>query len=242
MAFSGLRIDDADVVLCSSSGFAHGMQTEARKLVYCYTPPRWLYDQSETYMAGWSGPVRAANRALGARMRAWDRRAAASADFYLTSSTAVRERIQETYGIDAQVLAPAVSPSLDVIIPVTGVRKPFVLCTSRLLAYKNVDAVIAAFEVLPSARLVIVGDGPESRRLQALAGPNVRFLGRVTDGELRWLYSQCEGLVAAAFEDFGLTPIEAAICGKPTAALRAGGFLDTVVDGQTGVFFDTLTP
>jgi glycosyltransferase involved in cell wall biosynthesis len=241
LAFSGLRID-ADIVLCSSSGFAHGVRTTGRKVVYCYTPPRWLYEQSTAYVAGWPSSVRVANRAVGVPMRAWDRRAAASADSYLTSSTVVRDRIHETYGIDALVLAPAVPSPLGDVVPMSGVRDPFVLCTSRLLAYKNVDAVIRAFDLLPDVRLVVAGEGPESRRLQAIAGANVMFIGRVSDGELRWLYSRCEGLVAAAYEDFGLTPIEAASFGKATAVLRAGGFLDTVLERQTGVFFDALTP
>jgi glycosyltransferase involved in cell wall biosynthesis len=242
LAFSGLRIADADVVLCSSSAFAHGVRTDARKIVYCHTPPRWLYDEADTYLAGWSGPVRAANRAIAAPMRRWDRRAAYSANSYIANSTAVQDRIRSTYGIAAPVVAPAVSPPGEDAVPVPAVRHPFVLCASRLLAYKNVDAVVAAFGQVSDATLVVVGDGPEARRLQAIAGTNVMFLGRVTDAELCWLYSECEGLVAAAFEDFGLTPIEAAAFGKPSAVLRAGGFLDTVVEGKTGVFFENLTP
>jgi glycosyltransferase involved in cell wall biosynthesis len=242
MAFSGLRITDAETVICSSSGFAHGVRTDGRKVVYCYTPPRWLYDQADTYLKGWSGSVRAASHAIAGPMRAWDRHAASSADSYLTSSTAVKNRIQHVYGIDARVLAPAVPPSAGDVVPLTSVHGPFLLCASRLLAYKNVDAVISALALRPDLRLVIVGDGPENRRLRAMAGPNVLFLGRVTDGELRWLYSSCDGLVAAAFEDFGLTPIEAAAFGKPAAVLRAGGFLDTVMERITGTFFDALTP
>jgi glycosyltransferase involved in cell wall biosynthesis len=106
------------------------------------------------------------------------------------------------------------------------------------LAYKNVDAVSAAFEQLPDRRLVIVGTGPEQDRLVSVAGPNVCLLGKVDDAELAWLYANCAGVVAAAHEDFGLTPVEAASCGKPVAALRSGGFLETVVEGRTGLFFD----
>ena len=242
LAFSGLRITDAEVVVCSSSAFAHGVRTDAPKIVYCHTPPRWLYDEAGTYLAGWSGPVRVANRAVSVPMRRWDRRAAHSAASYIANSTVVRDRIRTTYGIAAPVVAPAVSPPISDIVPVPAVRRPFMLCASRLLAYKNVDAIVAAFELVTDASLVVVGDGPEARRLRAIAGANVMFLGPVTDGELCWLYSQCEGVVAAAFEDFGLTPIEAAAFGKPSAALRAGGFLDTVVQAKTGVFFENLTP
>lgn len=241
-AFSGLRIDDADLVLCSSSGFSHGVRTDARKVVYCYSPARWLYDQAETYLAGWPAPVRVASRAVRGPLRAWDRRAAASADTYLTSSTVVRDRIRATYGIDAEVLAPAVSRPHGAAVRIPGLGRPFVLCASRLLNYKNVDTVVAALELLPDARLVVVGDGPERCHLEAMAGANVRILGRVTDSELTWLYAHCVGLVSASIEDFGLTPLEAALFGKPSAVLRSGGFLDTVVENRTGVFFDGLTP
>jgi glycosyltransferase involved in cell wall biosynthesis len=242
LAFSGLRVD-ADVVLCSSSGFAHGIRTRGRKVVYCYTPPRWLYQEASTYLAGWPRPVSRLVGAAGPTLRRWDKRAAASADMYITSSVAVRERIGKTYGIDAKVVAPAVHPLADgASRSVPGIDPGFMLCVSRLLAYKNLDAVSSAFEQLPDNRLVIVGTGPEGGRLTATAGPNVAILGSVDDEELAWLYTNCAGVVAAAHEDFGLTPVEAAACGKPVAALRSGGFLDTVVEGTTGVFFDQADP
>src|SRR5205823_12380194 len=108
----------------------------------------------------------------------------------------------------------------------------FFLCVSRLLPYKNVGAVVETFAELPSERLVVVGTGPEERRVRTAAAGNVRFLGSVSDEELRWLYGECRGLVAASYEDYGLTPLEAASFGKPSTVLRAGGFLDTVVDGS----------
>ena len=242
LAFTSLRITDVETVLCSSSGFAHGVRTNARKVVYCYTPARWLYDQAGAYLAGWPTAVRAAHRCVRRPLRAWDKRAASSADLYLTSSSVVRDRIRATYGVEAEVLPPAVSASAGEATPINGLAGGYVLCPSRLLSYKNVDAIIDAFALLPDARLVVAGDGPEGRRLHAIAGPNVTFLGHVTDTQLRWLYANCAGLVSAAFEDFGLTPLEAAAAGKPAAVLRAGGFLDTVVEGETGVFFDFLKP
>lgn len=241
-AFSRLRVD-ADLVLCSSSGFAHGARTKGRKVVYCYTPPRWLYNESGTYLAGWPGPVTALARIAGPVLRRWDKRAAATADLYMTSSAAVRERISRTYNIDATVVAPPVRPMAGGkkrIVP--GVEAGFLLCVSRLLAYKNVEAVVRAFAELPDNRLVVVGTGREANRLAEIAGPNVALVGRVDDDELSWLYTNCAGVLAAAHEDFGLTPVEAASHGKPVAALRAGGFLDTVVEGKTGVFFDQPTP
>ena len=99
-----------------------------------------------------------------------------------------------------------------------------------------------AFAGLPHERLVVVGDGPYRPELIASAPSNVTFTGRVTDAQLRWLYANCAALVSASFEDFGLTPVEAALFGKPSVLLRAGGFLDTTVEGTTGLFFDEPEP
>jgi glycosyltransferase involved in cell wall biosynthesis len=239
--FSRLKVD-AEVAVCSSSGWAHGAAVSGRKVVYCHTPARWLY-QSDRYLAG---STRWASKGLGLltpSLRRWDRRAAATADRYLVNSTAVRARVAELYGIDAEVVPPAIDVDRDAPLEaVEGVEPGFVLCVSRLLAYKNVEAVAEAFAQLPDLRLVVVGTGPLQDQIASAARSNVTVLGNVGDAGLRWLYANSAGLVAASYEDFGLTPLEAASFGKPTAALRWGGFLDTIVEGSTGVFFDDPEP
>jgi glycosyltransferase involved in cell wall biosynthesis len=121
---------------------------------------------------------------------------------------------------------------------ITALRSGFFLVVSRLIEHKNIAAVIDAMRRLPNEQLVIVGEGPAARALDEQAPPNVRFLGRVEDDELHWLYANCRALVSASREDFGLTPVEAGMFGKPSALLRFGGFLDTMVEGDTAVFFD----
>ena len=239
-SFSRLEID-ADVAICSSSGWAHGARVRGRKIVYCHTPARWLY-QSDRYL-GASAPV-GARAALTLQRRfllGWDRAAASSAARYVANSTVVRDRIRSLYGIEAQIVAPP--PALDPHGPqraVAGLKPGFTLTVARLLPYKNVDAVVEAFARLPG-QLVVVGSGPDAQRLQRNAPANVSFTGRVDDDELRWLYANSSGLVAASYEDFGLTPLEAASFGRPSAVLRFGGYLDTVVP-ETGVFFDRPEP
>jgi glycosyltransferase involved in cell wall biosynthesis len=236
-SFGRLHVD-ADVVLCSSSGWAHGLQTTGRKLVYCYTPARWLY-QKQRYLGDASTAVRAALTALTPALRRWDQRAASSADRYVTSSTAVQGRIRELYGIESTLVPPP--HTLDpegAQTPVENLAPGFVLCVGRLRPYKNVEAVIAAFRSLAGERLVVVGDGPERARLEAVATSNVLLVGGVDDAQLRWLYANCAGVVAASYEDYGLTPLEGAAFAKPSAVLRWGGFLDTVRADRTGVFFD----
>jgi glycosyltransferase involved in cell wall biosynthesis len=118
----------------------------------------------------------------------------------------------------------------------------FWLCVSRLLPYKNVDAVVAAFGELPNEELVVVGTGPLEGKLRSAAGPNVRMIGQVSDDELCWLYANCRGVVSASYEDFGLTPLEAAVFGKPAVVHAWGGFLDTVVEDLNGLFFSQPEP
>ncbi|HEY0215937.1 MAG TPA: glycosyltransferase, partial [Cellulomonas sp.] len=256
-AVSGTPID-ADVVLASSTGWAHGFPTRGRKVVYCHAPARWLY-QSDRYL----GPSRsggsearaaggaqrrvqaAALGALAPALRAWDRRAAASADRYLANSTVTARAIREAYGIEAEILPPppAMLPG-GPETPVEGVEPGFLLCVARLLPYKNVDVVIEAVRRSPGVRLVVVGDGPERAALtrQVADLPRVHLAGRVDDAQLRWLYRSCAALVAASYEDYGLSPLEAAAFGRPSVVLRDGGYLDTVIDGVTGEFFDAPDP
>lgn len=249
---SRLRID-ADVVIASSSGWAHAFPATGRKLVYCHSPARWLY-LPEDYLgeAGALDPKRLALTALAPLLRIWDRRAAASAERYWANSTVVRERIAAVYGIDAETLFPPFSPDL-----AAGAQAPtpqlrgwagaegavggHFLVVSRLQPYKHVDAVIEAFRSLPQERLLVIGKGPERERLQALAGENVRLVEGLSDEQMRWAYARARALIAISHEDFGLTPLEAGAHGKPVIALRAGGYLDTIRDGVNGVFVERPT-
>lgn len=239
--FSRLRVD-AEVAVCSSSGWAHGAAVSGAKVVYCHTPARWLY-QTGRYVDAAAGGARLAMAVLGPPLRRWDRRAAHTADRYLVNSEVVRQRVAEHYGIEAEVVPPPVD--LDTsgpAEPVASLTPGFFLCVSRLLAYKNVGAVAEAFRRLPDHRLVIVGEGPLAEEITGRAPPNVTLLRRTSDAQLRWLYASATGVVAASYEDFGLTPVEAAAFGTPSAVLRWGGFLDTTVEGTTGVFFDRPEP
>ncbi|MHB1783280.1 MAG: glycosyltransferase, partial [Acidimicrobiales bacterium] len=240
-SFSALHLD-ADVVVCSSTGWAHGATVSGRKIVYCHSPARWLY-QTARYLGDRHGWARWPVEAIAVPLRAWDRRAALSAHRYLVNSTVVRDRVRAAYGIEAEILPP---PSgLDATGPeeaVPGLDAGFVLCISRLLEYKNVGAVVEAFSRLPGERLVVAGTGPLLDSLRRSAPSNVVLLGAVPEAQLRWLYRSCAAVVAASYEDFGLTPVEGLGYGKPTAALRWGGFIDTIREGETGVFFDQPRP
>jgi len=237
--FSTMHVE-APVTLCSSSGWAHGVRVSGRKVVYCHSPARWLY-RADQYLHERRGVQAVGLRLLRRPLLDWDQRAAASADRYVANSTLVRDSIRSLYGRDAEVVHPPTS--LDTSGPqeaIPALDPGYFLCVSRLLPYKNVDVVMESMD--EGRRLVVVGEGPEADRLEARAGDRVVFLGRVTDAQLRWLYANSAALVSASYEDFGITTIEAASFGIPAIALRYGGFLDTVVEDETGVLFDAPLP
>src|SRR5581483_6867827 len=244
----------ADVVICSSSGWAHGVNASGAKFVYCYSPARWLYkpghyfqNRSTSMKIPKATSVRGALarwpvRFLGPYLRNWDRRAAKSADRYYTTSTVISQEIRNQYEIDPTLLPPppyltAEGPTQK---PSAEIRGGYYLIVSRLLPYKNVAPVASMFAKHRDSRLIVVGDGPMWNQLHQRAPSNVQYIRNVSDPELRWLYRECTALIAPANEDYGLTPLEAATFGKPTLALHGGGYLDTIVAGVTGLFFADL--
>lgn len=242
-----LRVRE-DVAVISSSGWAHGFGFNGLKFVYCHSPARWIYF-SEQYLGAalWKKPTGWPLWLLRPFLRAWDQKAAAKSAVYVANSSHVQKRVKEVYGREVDVLHPPYGvdaygpreaiPGLEDFVGGGG----HFLLVSRLLPYKNVDQAIEAFRGLRH-RLVIVGAGPLREELINSAPDNVSIVSNLPDGQMRWVYSTCRAVVAPSFEDFGLTPVEGAAYGKPTIALRAGGYLDTVVEGVTGLFIDVPTP
>jgi glycosyltransferase involved in cell wall biosynthesis len=234
----------ADVTVVSTSGWAHGFDIRGRSVVYCHNPARWLY-QPEDYLGGSTLSVPALTlRSLSPALRRWDRSAMLRHDRHLANSSVVRDRMRARYGIEADVVFPPA-----VIASTGGGQEPvgpfdpgFHLLVSRLLPYKNVDKAVAAFRGLPGERLLVVGRGPEEERLRRHLPDNVAIVSDISDDQLRWAYRQCAALVAPSIEDLGLTPLEAGAYGKPTLALRYGGYLDTVAEGVTGLFYESVEP
>lgn len=230
-------VTDVDAVVVSSSGWAHAARVPAAtaKVVYCHNPARWLYQPDDYF----TDPVqRAAFAPLRQALVRWDQRAARGADVYLANSSVVAQRIEATYGRPAQVLHPPVA--IDVAgrqLAVDGVAPGYWLTVARGRGYKNVDAVRQAVLALPGERLVVVGSPPPGTPTD----PRVRWLGVVSDAELRWLYAHARALVSVSREDFGLTPLEANAFGTPVAVLRAGGFLDSLAEGVSGAWIEAPT-
>ncbi|WP_310793828.1 glycosyltransferase, partial [Kocuria rhizophila] len=248
LASSWMRVP-ADVVLVSTSGWAHGFRTDGVREVYCHTPARWVY-LLEQYLgsAPSSSPTGWAMLLARPLLECWDRRAMSSVQHMVANSTVVRDRIKEVYGRDVEIEHPPHrmqdSTETEAVPQMAGFAGDgeYFLSVSRLLPYKNVDRVMEALRVRPDRRLVLVGTGPLEHQLRQLCPENVLMLSDLSDAQMRGLYRGAMAVVAASHEDFGITPLEGFAFGRPTLALRGGGYLDTVVPGMTGAFFEEPTP
>jgi glycosyltransferase involved in cell wall biosynthesis len=241
IAFESLRLRGYDLVISSSSGWAHGVRAgSAFHLSYCYTPARWLY-RAHTYFAP-GAPVppwsRHALRPVLHGLRRWDRAAARRPDTYVAMTPDLADRIAAAYGRTAEVVAPPVDLARIRFAP-SAHDRPYALVVARLLAYKRVDLAIRACAKL-RRHLVVVGTGPAEPALRGLAeslGASVSFRGRVSEDELNGLLHGCTSVIQPGEEDFGLAPLEANAAGRPAVAYGAGGARSTVIDGKTGVLF-----
>jgi glycosyltransferase involved in cell wall biosynthesis len=240
---SARRLPEADVLLTSSFGFAHGLQTRnhAPQVCYCYSPLRFAWSMTDEYRVGMAQKrwTQTAFNALAAGMRTADRRLAKRVTRYVAESHYVADQIQRFYGRDADVIWPPVD--CDLFRPSEqgmDTDEPYFLFCSRLVEpYKQGILAVQAFNRLPHLRLRIANDGPALSAMQQIAGPNVEFLGRVDEAELVRQMQGCAAVVFPSRDDFGLVPVETMACGRPAIAYGAGGALETVVPGVTGELF-----
>ncbi|HXD30879.1 MAG TPA: glycosyltransferase [Pyrinomonadaceae bacterium] len=226
-----------DLIFSSSSGYAKGVRRrkDAIHVCYCHTPMRWVW-RYEDYVARerFNGITRSALPLFMWGLRKWDLRAARRPDFYIANSQTVASRIREVYGRDAAVIPPPIDVER---FQVSDEVDDYYLILSRLVSYKRIDLAIEACKRL-DRRLVIIGDGPDRARLQKMAGPRTEFLGRQSDQQVNRYASRCQALLFPGEEDFGMVPLEVNASGRPVIAFRAGGAIETVIDGVTGVFFE----
>ncbi len=241
LIFEGYNLSNYDIVISDSSSYAKGVLTKPEQLYICYihTPPRFLYGYSveNTKRNAWYyKPVVAV---VDYFLRIWDYSAAQRPNYLVANSEEIKKRIKKFYRRDSEVIYPPVDigPHQD---EQSG-NENYFMTVGRLVAYKNFDSVIKAFNKLPEQKLVIVGTGPEEKYLKKIANSNVKFVGKSTDEEKHVLMSKCKGLInAVKDEDFGIVPIEAMSHGKPVLVHRSAGHLETVAENVTGMFFDCL--
>jgi glycosyltransferase involved in cell wall biosynthesis len=244
LAFESFDFAGYDVVLSSSTRFAHGVITRPETLHICYmnTPPRMFWEPFEYFEE--SPALRLFISPFLSWLRVWDRTAAQRPDVLIANSKTPQARIKKYYGRDSNIIYPFVDlerfrihPNENSPLDYSNLNTfGYFLVVSRLTSWKKIDIAIEACNQL-KLPLKIIGEGHDLPRLKKLAGPNIEFLGRLTDKEVVRYYKNCRALIFPQKEDFGITPLEAMAAGKSVIAFKAGGALETVIEGKTGEFF-----
>ena len=239
----GLDLRGYDLVVSSSSAWAHGVRVDpgAVHVCYCHNPFRYAWSARTETLESMPAPLRPVLRAILERWRRWDVHAAERVDRYVANSPVTASRIRDAYGREASVLYPPVATQrFRDRVGVTPVGDRYVVLTA-LMRHKHVDVAVRAFTRM-GLPLTVIGAGPDRRRLEAMAGPDVEFLGRVSDERVEEALLRARALVVTATEEFGIAGVEAQAAGRPVIALRAGGLPDAIVGGVTGTFYDECEP
>jgi glycosyltransferase involved in cell wall biosynthesis len=228
-----------DTVISSSSAWAHGVLVDpgAVHVCYCHNPFRYAWTEREATLRARHPLVRPALRVLLNRWRQWDWIAAQRVDRYVANSRLTAARIRRYFGRESTVLYPPVELARFRAAPVGE----HYMVLAELMAHKRIDVAVRAFNAL-GRPLLVVGDGPEMRRLRRIAGPTITFAGRVSDARVADLLARARALVVTATEEFGIAAVEALACGRPVIALDDGGVRESVVEGESGTFFAPCEP
>jgi glycosyltransferase involved in cell wall biosynthesis len=231
-AASHLPVQDHDLVVSSSSAFAHGVRPRpgAVHICYCHSPFRYAWHERDRALEEAPAFARPLLRGVLSRVRSWDLDASQRVTHYVANSQITRERIQRVWNRDAEIVHPPVEVDRFEI----GTPEDFFLVVMELVRHKRVDLALEAARKAGKP-IKVVGTGPDAERLQALHGDHAEFLGRVDDAGLTDLYARALGLIVPNVEEFGIAAVEAQASGRPVVAVNAGGVRETVVDGTTGV-------
>lgn len=249
-AIERLDLSGFDVVISSSSSYAKGVvkPKEALHVCYCHTPLRYAWDDTQKFIKESHYPklIKPVIPFLINQIKKWDLKAASGVDHFIANSSFIADKIKKYYNRYSEVVYPPVKINSGDKKANDGNKESegYFLIVSRLLPYKRIDIAIQAFNelsYLPTGerlKLKIVGSGPERKNLEMIAGKNIEFLGSKYDEELGGIYEGCRAFIFPQEEDFGITAVEAQMAGRPVIAFRAGGALESIVDGKTGLFFD----
>ncbi len=236
-----IDLREFDLVISSSSSFGKGIITrpKAIHICYCHSPMRFGWDAYTSYLnqQGKGVLTNAAIRIIMHYIRLWDRSVAERVDYFIANSKTTAQGIGKYYGRQAKVIYPPVALNTGCSNQKSSGTKDYFLIVSQLTPYKRVDLAVEAFNKL-ELPLVIIGEGPEEKRLRKAARQNITFLGFQPDEKVRQYYQNCQAFIFSGEDDFGITPVEAMSFGKPVLAYRQGGAIETIIEGITGEFFD----
>ena len=243
LAIEQLDVKGYDLIISNSHAVAKGIITgpDQIHICYCYTPMRYAWDLQEQYLleSGISRGIRGAlARYFLHQIRIWDHQSAQHVDYFIACSNYIARRIWKAYRRESEVIYPQVATDQFVI---GGTREDFYLASSRLVPYKKMHLIVEAFAKLPDRRLIMIGDGPQFKRIKKLAPPNVTMLGYQPFAVLLSHMQRARAFIFAAEEDFGIAPLEAQACGTPVLAFGRGGATETIIAGKTGLYFHEQT-
>lgn len=244
MAVEQFDMRGYDVVISSSHCVAKGVLTKEDQLhiCYCHSPIRYVWDMYHEYLEEshlTKGLKSWLARCLLHGIRKWDMLSSFRVDYFISNSDYVGRRIKKTYRRDATTIHPNIDISK---FELCTDKENYYLTSSRLVSYKKIDIVIEAFNKMPDKRLFVIGGGPHLEKYQKMAGSNITVMGYQPFAVLKEKMQHAKAFIFAADEDFGMIPIEAESCGTPVIAYGHGGSLETVSEGETGLFFNEQTP
>lgn len=243
LAIEQLDVSGYDVVISSSHAVAKGVITRADQLFicYCHSPIRYAWDLYHQYLKE-SGLIKGFKGLIAKiilhYVRLWDLSTVNRVDHFIANSAYIARRIKKVYNREATVIYPPVDVDN---FQLYAAKEDFYLTASRMVPYKKIDLIVETFAELPDKKLVVIGDGPDYDKIRKKAGANVELLGFQSTEVLKNYMQRAKVFIFAADEDFGIAPIEAQACGTPVIAFRRGGALETIIENQTGVFFDYQT-
>jgi glycosyltransferase involved in cell wall biosynthesis len=244
MAVEQFDLSEYELVISSSYAVAKGAITNANQLhiCYCHSPMRYAWDLYHQYLR--DSNLKSGLKGIFAKLvlhyiRMWEITSLNRVDYFIANSNYIANRIKKLYGREATVIYPPVDvDNFDLEIQ----KEDYYFTASRLVPYKKVDLIVAAFNSMPDKKLVVIGDGPEYNKIKDNAGANIEMLGYQHFNVLKKHMQKAKAFIFAADEDFGITPVEAQACGTPVIALAKGGAMETVIAHETGLFFKHQTP
>jgi glycosyltransferase involved in cell wall biosynthesis len=238
LALEQLDLRGYDLIISSESGPAKGIVAPANAVhvCYCHTPMRYIWNMYHDYREGAGRLTRAMMPMLSHYLRMWDVTSAHRVDSFVANSATIAARIRRYYGVGAEVIYPPVDVDAFYVAEPTKIGD-FYLMAGELVSYKRPDLAVRAFNEM-GLKLVVIGGGEMLDELRRIAGPTVKVLGQQSFDVLRDHYARCRALVFPGEEDFGMVPVEAMASGRPVIAFGRGGAMETVMDGETGLFFE----